>query len=908
MNEPDAAPGADRLQSDIRLLADLLGETLRERDGDDVLALVDGVRKQAVALRTGQLEGGRDAFAKRVAALDLESLEQVARAFTQFFHLMNVAEEQQRIRMLRRRDRDETPTPGSIASACAEMKRAGATPDDVRTLLGRMFVMPVLTAHPTEARRRTLLDHLHEVSVSLDRLDDPRPGARERREVVEVLREAVLALHCTEEARASRPTPFDEVRAGLHVFERTLLDATPAIYRALEEALEQSWPNERFTVPSFLRWGTWIGGDRDGNPNVTAETTRMALERQRALALSRYVADVEHLGRELSVSARRVPFGGLLELEESLEADRARMPEIAARARRYATFEPWREKLLFMHAKLDGARVRSDAGYADPRRYRDDLRLLERTLAACGLSRLAKGPVRDARRRVEVFGFHLASLDLRQHSALHQGAVAELLARGGVPGYDKLGEEARVARLGALLDRADVGVPRDLGDLSPGTQEILATLDVVGRARRDLGPEACERYVISFTSEVSDVLEVLFLVRAAHLAPDELRPVPLLEQLQDLSRASSVASRMLELPAVRAAVRGELEVMIGYSDSGKQAGYVASSVALHRAQEDLAKVADDAGVLLTVFHGRGGAIGRGGGPANRSIRAQPPRALRGRLRVTEQGETIAARYGRPEIARRDLEQMISAVLVASVAERAPVPEAEQSARVVSVERAADAARRAYESLLADRDRLAAYAVAATPIQEVADLPLASRPASRRAAAGLAFEELRAIPWVFSWNQSRHAIPGWFGLGSAIDDLCAHEGGDRARDLYERWPFFRALIDNAQLALARSDIEVASHYARLAGKDARGLFDIIRAEHERTVAGVLSVTGATSLLSKKGALKEAVDRRNPYIDVLSHAQIELLRRLRAAYGAEREHIREILFITINGIAAGLQTAG
>jgi phosphoenolpyruvate carboxylase len=500
---------------------------------------------------------------------------------------------------------------------------------------------------------------------------------------------------------------------------------------------------------------------------------------------------------------------------------------------------------------------------------------------------------------------------LRQHSAVHEAAVDELLARGGVVGYADKSEEERQTMLAVLLERAQLGGVRDRSGLSPSTRELLATLDEVGRARRDQGAEACERYVVSFTSAPSDLLEVLFLARAASLAPDEIRPVPLLEQLEDLERAESVASSMLKLAPIRYALRGELEVMLGYSDSSKQAGYVASQVALRRAQETLAKVADDRGVTLTVFHGRGGAVGRGGGPANRAIRAQPPQALRGRLRVTEQGETIAARYGRPEIARRDLEQMVNAVLVGSLGKDGArgVPAASEAL----LDRAAAASRARYDALVADRDRLARYTVLATPMQEIAELPIASRPAARKGtASALRLEELRAIPWVFSWTQSRHGVPGWFGLGAALDAMIEGGGVERVRALYTDWPFFRALVDNAELALARADLSVAEQYARLAeesASDLRAVFDAIHAEHQRTLARIADVTGNKRLLADHPTIAETVERRNPYVDVLSHAQIELLRRMRATSDdAAKSELRRVLFVTINGIAAGLMSAG
>jgi phosphoenolpyruvate carboxylase len=618
--------------------------------------------------------------------------------------------------------------------------------------------------------------------------------------------------------------------------------------------------------------------------------------------------DVTELGRYLSISSERAKPAGVSELEAALGEDRTRSPDITARARRSGMREPWREKLRHMRVRLEATLARGDAGYPDAFSYRADLALLRRTLVDAGLARLAGGRLRDARRRAEVFGFHLATMDLRQHATVHEAAVDELLGTGGVKGYATLPEAERVTLLCGLLERADLTSPRDRQSLSAVTRDLLATLDVVGRARRDQGSEACERYIVSFTSTPSDLLEVLFLARAARLAPDELRPMPLLEQLQDLEGAEQLARSLMSLQPFRAALRGELEVMIGYSDSGKQVGYVSSTIALRRAQEALARVADQSGVMLTVFHGRGGAVGRGGGPQNQAIRAQPRLALRGRLRVTEQGETISARYGRAEIARRELEQMVNAVLVASVAtpsNTAPTPERE--ARESMLDGAARAAGAAYARLVGDRDRLARYTVAVTPIREISELPIASRPAARKAT--LSLDELRAIPWVFSWNQCRHGIPGWFGLGSALDAAVADRGLDYVRSLYGTWPFFRVLIDNAQLALVRADMDVAEHYARLGDAESGQVFASIREEYDRTVARVLEVTGGGALLAASPTLAKNVSRRNPLVDVLNHAQIELMRRMRAADSDDkREALRRALFVTINGIAAGLMTAG
>jgi phosphoenolpyruvate carboxylase len=895
----------DPLRDQVRLLGQILGETVAELHGPAALELVEGTRRAAVALRQGNLPGGRDAFAASMAAHSQEELELLAAAFTDFFHLINAAEEQHRIRVLRARDRPGSPPEGSIAAAVREMRSAGATAGDVQSLLDRLLVMPVLTAHPTEARRRTVIDHAAQVSAALDRLDDPRLGARERQRLLEELRAAIAALACTSKSRTARPTPIDEIRAGLQVFERTLLDVVPEVYRELEDALGASWPEARFRVGPFLRFGSWIGGDRDGNPFVTAEVTRAALERQRTLALRRLSADASALWRALSASVSAAPPEVAADLRASIEADRARFEGGAAPFRTLHAAELWREKLAFAAARLEAARLRAEGAYPDASAYLADLHLLDRTLRAAGLGRLADGPLRDARRRAEVFGFHLATLDLRQHSEVHERAVAEILGQGGTAGYLDLPDERRIALLADLLGRAALaGAER--ARLSPEAREAVEALEVVGRARRDTGPEACERYVVSFTHSASDLLEVLFLARAARLAPDEIRPVPLLEQLEDLDAAGSLAQRVLSLGPLRAALGGELEVMIGYSDSGKQVGYVASQVALRRAQLALAREADAAGVVLTVFHGRGGAVGRGGGPANRAIRSQPRAALRGRFRLTEQGETVAARYGRTEIARRDLEQMVNAVLVASAGSPGSAEEDLPEERERAIESASAAALAAYRRLTGDPVRLTRYALAATPMEEVPELRFASRPASRSGRPGL--EALRAIPWVFSWNQSRHGIPGWFGLGAALEAIAAADGLPQAQALYREWPFLRGMVDNARLALTQADIEVASHYARLAAPEDRVVFDLIREEHVRTVSAILAVTGDATLMAPFPAVGDAAARRDPYVDVLSHLQVELLARLRRSPGPEKDRLREALLLTVNGIAAGLQTLG
>jgi len=865
------------LDRDLARLAEALWTSVATLGGDASATTCRRLGDDAATLRRGELAGGRRAFAARVEALDEDGLEAAARAHALDCQLMNTAEERERMRALATRGEQRD----GLAAAIDGLIDAGYREAELHALFDRALVMPVITAHPTEPRRRSSLDHLSRIGALLDQPAQPPLVAE------------VLALHGTEDARARRPTPIDEVETALDVFRRSLLDVTPRIYRTLEDRLAQRLGGT-WRLPSFLRWGSWVGGDRDGNPNVTAPITRAAFMRQRATVVGRYLADVESLGRTLSISSLRGR-ASVDELVASLQLDRERLPEVAAHARPRTAHEPWREKLWYVQARLRATLEYGEAGYVDAARYRADLAVLDRSLRAAGFAAVAEQELRDALRRVDVFEFHLASLDLRQHSGVHDRVVAELL--GG--NYLALDEAGRRAALRAALARPIAPI-HDRDRLSTDAREVLATLDVVGRARRELGPHACERYVISFTREVSDLLEVVFLARAAGLAPGELRPVPLLEQLEDLARAGAIARDVLADRVLAAEVGAELEVMVGYSDSSKQIGPFASAMALRRAQEELAEVSARAGVALTVFHGRGGALGRGGGPASEAIRAQPPASLRGRIRVTEQGETVTARYGQPAIAERDLELTIGAVLAAAAPEAPPDP-----ADDAVLARAADAARTAYLRLTADEDLLARYTVAATPIEDVAHLPIGSRPARRGGVMTL--ESLRAIPWVFSWTQSRHGLPGWFGVGTAIEALAAELGTAGVRALCDRSRFLRSLVRNCEISLVRSDIEVAAEYARLADPEAQHVFDLISAEHARTVQALRDTLGMSPPLASRPYLRASVERRNPHLDVLSHAQIEALRRRRAGLG-DAARLTRIVFTTIGGIAAGLQTAG
>ncbi len=887
---------SDLLAADLASVREALHSAAVVLDDRDV-ALIESLEETTRALRTGELPGGRAAFAERMRKVPVENLVGVARYYADLAHLMNVVEEQQRIRVLRAHPRSGID---GVLAAVRSLRQAGMSGDEVAALLARALVMPVLTAHPTESRRRSTLDHLAEVARCLD--ESGVESTRNR------LADSVFALHATEGSRAERPTVVDEIDATVEVFRRTLLDVTPVLYRRLEEALAEVYPERKWKVPPLLIWGTWVGGDRDGNPNVTAKVTRAAFDRQRKVVLERYLEDLNALGRALSCSVRRAPRASA-RLEEDLARERKEFPEIAARAMVRQAREPWREKLLYMAARLRATVSRQDGRYASAGEYAADLDFIDTTLREAGYGALAYGLLADCRRRVAVFGFHLASLDVRQHSRVHEQAVEEILALGGTPGYLELSEEKRRALLEDLLD-GPLSPLRDRTGLSPAVLDLMATFDVVGRARRELGTKAAERWVISFCTDASDLLEVAFLARKAGLATGELRPVPLLEQLEDLGRAGQIADAIAASPALRTELGDELEVMVGYSDSTKQVGYVAAAVALRSAQLELAAAAERSKMMLTVFHGRGGAVGRGGGPASQAIRAQPPQAVGGRFRVTEQGETITARYARQEIAVRDLELTLGAVLAAS----APVQSQPAGADPAMLELAQKAALAEYKKISGDERRLAAYALAATPMPHVANLPIGSRPSSRTKASEFSLSDLRAIPWVFSWTQSRAGIPGWFGMGSALTALVEKHGLPAVREEISRSPFLRALVANAELALVRADIDVAGHYAGLAEAEVAKMFDLIAAEHALTMKRLDELRDHKPALADRQHIASSVLRRNQVLDVLCHIQIELMRR--AAQGGgwgeagsrPEAMCKEVMFTSIAGIAAALQTSG
>ncbi|WP_433155669.1 phosphoenolpyruvate carboxylase [Actinomadura nitritigenes] len=874
------------LRRDVRLLGAMLGDGLVEYGGRELLDDVERLRHAVIAARRG--ETSADEVAAIVDGWTLERAEQVARAFTVYFHLTNLAEEHHRIRTLRERDTGGS-VPGSVAAAVEEIRAAGG--DRLAEMIDGLEFRPVFTAHPTEARRRAVVTAIQRISDLLTALNAGQ-GASEREETERRLREEIDVLWRTALRRGTQMDPLDEVRTAMAAFDETIFRVVPHVYRALDRALDGEDTGTRPPkARPYLRFGSWIGGDRDGNPYVTAQVTRDAVMIQADHVLRALETACARVGRELTVHESTTPASA--ELRDALAAARTAHPSRLAEGIKRSPGEPHRQFLLYAAARIAATRERdADLAYASPDELLADLRTVQESLAAAGAVRQAYGRVQQLIWQVETFGFHLAELEIRQHSELHEKALAEVRAGGD----------------SATRGGTTPHTPRQ--QLSEMTEEILETLRVVAWIQKRFGVRACHRYIVSFTRSAQDMANVHELAASLGEGAPVLDVIPLFETGEDLERAPSVLEGMLEIPAVRRRLEDtgrRMEVMLGYSDSAKQLGPASATLRLYDTQEALAAWAARNDITLTLFHGRGGSLGRGGGPANRAILAQAPGSVAGRFKVTEQGEVIFARYGRTEIAERHVEQVTSAVLLAStdaVQDRAR----EAAARFRPLaDKIGEAAKDAFRALI-ETDGFAAWFARVSPLEEIAELRIGSRPARRKAARGL--EDLRAIPWVFAWTQTRVNLPGWYGLGSGLAAV-SDDGRDLAglREAYEAWPLFNTLLDNAEMSLAKSDRAIAERYLALGGRPE--LSETVLAEYDRTRRLVLAVTGHERLLENRRVLSRAVELRNPYVDALSHLQLRALTALRAGDVTdeeERSHLEALLLLSVNGVAAGLQNTG
>ncbi|MDX6745068.1 phosphoenolpyruvate carboxylase [Actinocorallia sp. A-T 12471] len=865
----------DELRADVRLLGSLLGHVLVEYGGQGLLDDVERLRHAVISARKGEVPG--DEIVAFVGEWPLERCELVARAFSVYFHLTNLAEEHHRIRTLRERDVEgAAPQSGSVKAAVA------ALADPVDAVAGLEF-RPVFTAHPTEARRRAVVTSITRVSGLLHEYNSPARGFSEKTELRRRMREEIDLLWRTAQRRHEAMDPLDEVRVALATFDETIFRVVPAIYRALDTVLkdsEKDGPSEDDfeaagaeppLAPAYVRYGSWIGGDRDGNPFVTAQVTRQALKIQSQHVLIALENAATRIGRQLTVNQSTTPASAAL--RNAIAAARTSQPEVLAELAARSPGEPHRQYLLYAAERIRATRERNaDLGYAGPEQLLDDLVLIQDSLAEVGAPRQAYGELQHLIWQVETFGFHLAELEIRQHSAVHERALTEV-RRGGA--------------------------------LSPETEEVLDTLRVMAWAQKRFGVSACSRYIVSFSRSAADIAAVYELAESLGDAAPTLDVVPLFETGDDLQRAVSVLSEAIRLVPVqrRLGQTGRrLEVMLGYSDSAKDMGPASATLLLYDTQEALARWAEDNNVTLTLFHGRGGSLGRGGGPVNRAILAQPPGSVDGRFKVTEQGEVIFARYGHPEIAKRHVEQVTNAILLSSTPEvERKVSEAAARFRPLA-DRISDAAHKAFRSLV-ETDGFAEWFSRVSPLAEIGDLRIGSRPARRTGASTL--DDLRAIPWVFAWTQTRVNLPAWYGLGTG---LAAVADDPDLREAYASWPLFNAMIDNAEMSLAKTDRDIAVRYLSLGSRD--DLATTVITEYDRTLDLVKRVTGHRRLLENRKVLSRAVELRNPYVDALSYLQLRALRTLRSPHTPDHDPTRleNLLLLTVNGVAAGLQNTG
>ena len=911
--EPD-----NSLREDVRLLGRLLGDTVRDQEGADAFDLVERVRQSSIAFRRDEDAAARQDLERTLDGLEREQTMVVVRAFSYFSHLANLAEDLHNIRRARQAEIDDAaPADGTLARALDKAAAAGTDREALTAFFQDGLVVPVLTAHPTEVQRKSVRDLETRIEHTLEARDRRRLTPGELRDNDEEVRRAVLSLWQTRMLRLEKLDVLDEVANGLSFFEQTFLPELPLLYGSLEDELQRRYPDgERFDLPPFLRIGSWIGGDRDGNPFVTADILRRALRMQSSRALDFYLDQVHALGTELSMTTL------VNDASPALHALAERSPDKSPHRRD----EPYRRALTGLYARIAATTraldqhepMRHAVGdappYASAQEFAADLETIHSSLLENGSSLLARGRLRRLRRAVSVFGFHLAALDLRQNSEVHERVVAELLAvaRPDVD-YRSLDEAGRVRLL-----VAELATPRLLGspyaEYSAESRSEIEILQAAAEMHQRYGAACIPNYVISKCEGASDVLEVALLLREVGLfrpadARLHLNIVPLFETIGDLRRASGAMDELMTIPvyAGMLASRGAAqEVMLGYSDSNKDGGYLTSRWELFKAQVELVETFQRHGIRLRLFHGRGGSVGRGGGPSYEAVLAQPGGTVQGQIRLTEQGEVIGAKYSNPEVGRHNLEILAAATLEATIlggAGRPPKPEYLEAMEALSGQAFA-----AYRDLVYETPGFEDFFWESTVISEIAELNIGSRPASRTGSRSI--DRLRAIPWVFSWAQCRLMLPGWYGFGTAAQAWLA--GGTERLPLLQQmlreWPFFASVLSNMEMVLAKADLAIASRYSSLVG-DAElrdRIFRRIRAEHDATVQSLLAILGTDRLLAGNPQLAHSIKYRFPYLDPLNHIQIELLRRFRA--GDRDERSRRGIHLTINGIAAGLRNSG
>ena len=901
-----ASAAPDPLRTTVRFLGRVLGDVIRAEDGEAVFSQIEEIRQASVAFHRQGTAKAAGLMAERLGALSLTDTVRFAHSFACFLQITNIAEDQ----IQRRRGRGGDSRADTLAGAIRALEAQGTGLDAVVDLLRHALIAPVITAHPSEVRRKSVLDRVGAIADDLDAFDHAASEA-ERAAIERELVRQVSIFWRTRLLRSVKLGVGDEIENAVSYFERSFLPALPKLYAHWLQVLGN--PPD---LTSFLRVGSWVGGDRDGNPFVTADVLRQAMARQSQAALRLYLEDIHALGAELSMSAR------LAAVTPALQA----LADAAHDASPHRADEPYRQALTGIYARLAATYLRligeppprspaaAALAYDTPDDLRADLATVLASLVEMHGAAFAEGPLPDLIRAVDTFGFHLARLDLRQNSAVHARTVAELLKVAGVAAdYEALDE---AARRDLLIGELSHGRPlhSPFADYSEETRREIAVLSAAAEVKRLYGRDSIRAYIVSNTTSVSDLLEVYLLLKEVGLFapgdPPRTAPKaqvfaePLFETIDDLRAAPETLKTYLSLPLIRQLVEpiGLQEVMIGYSDSNKDGSYLTSTWELYQTSRALGRVARDEGLRLQLFHGRGGAVGRGGGSSFEAILAQPAGTVNGRIRITEQGEVVANKYADPELARQSLETLTAGVVLASLRRAAEADLSEAQAR--TMEALSRGSMAAYRALVHETPGFVDYFYAATPISEIADLNIGSRPTSRQATRSIA--GLRAIPWVFSWAQSRAMLPGWYGFGAAVRD--AGVPLTALADLHDSWPFFSSALANMEMVLAKADMAIAGRYAALVEDRALAdaVFGQIQAEWERTTEALLAITGQTRLLDKNPDLAAVIRSRMPYIDPLNHLQIELIRRRRR--GDTDEAVREGIHLTINGVAAGLRNTG
>ena len=931
-------PTDTQLRARVKLFGNLLGNVLQTQEGGRVLAAVEALREGYIDLRKEDDAEKREKLEHLIESLDAETLTHVVRAFSAYFSLANLAEESFQHHTRRAEVFRGGPLwKGSFDATLREFHEQGITADELQTLLDSAAYIPVFTAHPTESRRRTIMEHLRHIFLTAEDMDDPRTGKERQQELISQLECQIQTLWKTDEVRANKPQVRDEIKNGLFYFRESLFDAVPETYRFLDKAIERIYgpdlaEGQRIRVPNILRFGSWIGGDRDGNPFVTPETTVLALRFQKREILRLYQREVSNLSHVLTHSKRLCVISE--SMTDSLEQDEQHFPAVFGDFPQRFSQEPYRRKLYVMRHRLRHSLSVNDAylegydaspfadAYQSEQEFLADLYLIRDSLISHGDHNAAHGKLQDLIRQAETFGFYLVQLDLRQESTRHTEAVTEIFAQqAGLPDYNSLSESERLSVLGEAITRA-CSMKVDKSKLTDTTRETFETFEVMARMRHEVSAKAFGAYVISMTHAASHVMEVMFLAGMAGLAGRidhewfcNIRISPLFETIDDLEHIEPVMTSLLDNATYAALLKcsGNLqEVMLGYSDSAKDGGILASVWSLYDAQTKITALTRSRGIDCRLFHGRGGTVGRGGGPTHDAILSQPEGTVRGQIKLTEQGEVLSYKYSNTETAAYELSMGMTGLLKASTS---LIREQSIDRRefLEIMDQLAQDGEQAYRGLTDNTPGFVDYFYEATPVTEIGMLNIGSRP-SHRKKGDRSKGSVRAIAWVFGWGQSRHTLPAWFGIGTALESWRGTDPERLAKlqRMYQEWPFFRSLLSNTQMSLFKADMNIAARYAELAENKevARVIYQTIRDEYQRTVTHVLDIAGATSLLQETPQLALSLTRRNPYLDPLNHIQVMLLKRCRdeSVPQETREQWLNPLLRSINAIAGGMRNTG